>query len=161
MRALWITLAAVLLADQASKVFVLERLHLDERLFLEVLPPWINFTMAWNTGVNFGLFGDLDMKWMLIGLALVVCLAVLWWIIRDRAGALAQICAGLLVGGALGNVIDRLRFGAVVDFLNVSCCGIDNPYAFNIADMAIFVGAVGLVFFAPSGGRGPKQRKGA
>jgi signal peptidase II len=57
------------------------------------------------------------------------------------------MAAAFLIGGAAGNVIDRLLYGAVADFLNMSCCGIDNPYAFNVADVAIFVGAVGLVLF--------------
>ena len=48
----------------------------------------------------------------------------------------------------MGNVIDRLAFGAVADFLNMSCCGIENPYAFNVADIAIFAGAAGLALFA-------------
>ena len=49
--------------------------------------------------------------------------------------------AGVVIGGALGNAWDRLQYGAVADFMNMSCCGIDNPYAFNIADVAIFAGA--------------------
>lgn len=159
MRALWITLLATLAADQASKIFVLDGLRLDERLSIEIWPPFLSFNMAWNKGVNFGLFGGMDMKWALIALALAVCGAVIWWITRARAGRLALISAGLLVGGALGNVIDRLRFGAVVDFLNMSCCGIENPYAFNIADVAIFAGAIGLMFFAPSDKPGAKRRK--
>lgn len=159
MRALWITLLATLAADQASKIFVLDGLRLDERLSIEIWPPFLSFNMAWNKGVNFGFFGGMDMKWALIALALAVCGAVIWWIARARAGRLALISAGLLVGGALGNVIDRLRFGAVVDFLNMSCCGIENPYAFNIADVAIFAGAIGLMFFAPSDKPGAKRRK--
>jgi len=55
--------------------------------------------------------------------------------------------AGLLIGGAAGNVIDRLVYGAVADFLNVTCCGIDNPFAFNVADISIFAGAFGLILF--------------
>jgi signal peptidase II len=58
-----------------------------------------------------------------------------------------MICVGLLVGGALGNALDRVIYGAVVDFLNMSCCGINNPYAFNVADIFIFVGAIGLAIF--------------
>jgi signal peptidase II len=57
------------------------------------------------------------------------------------------VFAGLLIGGALGNAYDRIRYGAVVDFLNMSCCGIQNPYAFNVADIFIFVGAIGLAIF--------------
>ena len=59
-----------------------------------------------------------------------------------------QIAAGLLIGGALGNVIDRLIYGAVADFLNMSCCGISNPYAFNVADIAIFARRGGLILCA-------------
>jgi signal peptidase II len=69
------------------------------------------------------------------------------WIRRENPGRWAQISAGLLVGGALGNVIDRIVYGAVADFLNMSCCGIENPYAFNVADISIFAGAIGLIFF--------------
>ena len=67
-----------------------------------------------------------------------------------------------LIGGALGNVLDRVLYGAVADFLNMSCCGIENPYAFNVADIAIFAGAFGLVLFPGSGsGKGsPKRKKG-
>ena len=66
----------------------------------------------------------------------------------------AQVFAGLLVGGALGNVIDRLLYGAVADFLNVTCCGIANPWSFNIADICVFVGAIGLALFT-----GPARRR--
>ena len=55
--------------------------------------------------------------------------------------------AGLLIGGALGNVVDRLLYGAVADFINMSCCCISNPYAFNVADIAIFIGAFGVVLW--------------
>ena len=58
------------------------------------------------------------------------------------------VACGFLVGGAAGNAIDRLFHGAVVDFLNVSCCGINNPFAFNVADIFIFFGAIGLVLFS-------------
>ncbi|MCC5973356.1 MAG: signal peptidase II, partial [Rubellimicrobium sp.] len=72
-----------------------------------------------------------------------------------------QVSAGLLVGGALGNVVDRLLYGAVADFLNMSCCGISNPYAFNVADIAVFAGAIGLVIFTggDNGTEGAPPRK--
>jgi len=66
---------------------------------------------------------------------------------RDPPGRLGFLSAGVLVGGALGNVVDRIVYGAVADFLNMSCCGLVNPFAFNVADIAVFVGAIGLVFF--------------
>ncbi|MEL6519057.1 MAG: signal peptidase II, partial [Pseudomonadota bacterium] len=80
-------------------------------------------------------------------LALIISAWVVWWIRKEGGNRWALISAGLLVGGALGNVIDRILYGAVADFLNISCCGISNPYAFNVADISIFIGAVGLIAF--------------
>jgi signal peptidase II len=117
---------------------------------IEVFPPYLNFKMAWNFGINFGLFGhgsDPNTKWILIALAFAIVAFVLVWVRRDPPGKLGLISAGLLVGGAFGNVLDRVLYGAVADFLNMSCCGYDNPFAFNVADIAIFAGAFGLVLF--------------
>ncbi|WP_026756879.1 signal peptidase II [Sediminimonas qiaohouensis] len=140
----------VFLVDQASKYLVVHWMALRELGRIDVLPPFLNLRMAWNTGVNFGLFSqDSDiMRWGLIALALLISGAVLWWVHRDPPGRVGLVAAGLLVGGAMGNVVDRILYGAVADFLNMSCCGIANPYAFNLADAAIFAGALGLVFFA-------------
>ncbi len=147
-RVFWAALA-VFLGDQASKYFVLYWLNLDRLGTMDVHPPFLRLRMAWNRGINFGLFSDdADAtRWLLIGVALAICAAVLWWIRRDRGGAGQQIAAGLLIGGALGNVIDRLLYGAVADFLNMSCCGIDNPYSFNLADIAVFLGVAGMIVF--------------
>ncbi|WP_319825532.1 signal peptidase II [Thalassovita sp.] len=137
------------LADQASKYVVVHLLNLRNVGEIDVLPPLLNLRMAWNDGVNFGLLGNSaqPMRLVLIGLALVISGAVLWWVHRDRPGALGMIAAGLLIGGALGNVVDRLLYGAVADFLNMSCCGFSNPYSFNVADIAIFLGAFGLILW--------------
>lgn len=148
MRSLFITAFVVFLADQASKYWIVKILDLPNRIWVEVLPPYLNFRMAWNQGVNFGLFSGADMRWFLIALAVAVCLMVLWWVVRDGGGRLTHLSAGLLIGGALGNVVDRVVYGAVVDFLNMSCCGIENPYAFNVADIAIFAGAIGMILFS-------------
>ena len=137
----------VFLIDQLSKYLVVHTLDLANVGRIEVLPPFLVFRMAWNTGVNFGLLSGADMRWVLIAVALVITAAVLIWVRREGGNRWAQIGAGLLAGGALGNVIDRLIYGAVADFLNMSCCGIDNPFAFNVADVAIFVGAFGLILF--------------
>ena len=138
------------LADQVSKYWVVHVLNLDRLGTMEVWPPFLTLRMAWNYGINFGLFaGDSGAtRWVLIGLALVICAVVLWWVHREDGGVWQKIAAGLLIGGALGNVIDRLLYGAVADFLNMSCCGIDNPYSFNIADIAVFAGAVGMIVFS-------------
>jgi signal peptidase II len=137
----------VFLLDQVTKYIVLYPLDLQTRLSIDVLPPLVNLRMAWNRGVNFGLFSGADMRWVLIGVAVVISGLVLYWTHKEKAGKWALISAGLLVGGALGNVVDRIIYGAVADFLNMACCGIENPYAFNVADIAIFVGAIGLVVF--------------
>ncbi len=149
MRALALTAAVTFALDQASKWLVVQYLNLKELGEIDVIPPLLNLRMAWNEGVNFGLFANSTdiMRWVLIAVALGISGWVLWWVYKERAGRLAMISAGLLVGGALGNVIDRFVYGAVADFLNMSCCGIENPYSFNIADVAIFAGALGLVLF--------------
>lgn len=159
MRPLILTTVLTFLADQLSKYLVLQVLNLQERLYFDLWPPFVVFRMAWNRGVNFGLFSGANAKWALIALALVICAVVLWWVIRDRGGRWMQISAGLLIGGALGNVLDRLLYGAVADFLNMSCCGIENPYAFNIADIAIFLGAVGLVLAGDHGGAEKRSKR--
>ncbi len=151
----WVTLVIFLL-DQVTKYLVVHVMGLGNKLAIEVLPPFLNFRMAWNYGVNFGLFsGDAAAtRWILISVALGIVLFVVVWMRRDPPGVMGLISAGFLIGGALGNVVDRLIYGAVADFLNMSCCGIDNPYAFNVADIAIFVGAFGLIVF-PSGKKAP------
>lgn len=150
-RRLWwafgVTLA-VLALDQLTKWIVVQAMNLKEVLDITVIDPWLNLRMAWNQGVNFGLLGsDADMmRWVLIAVAVAICLWVAVWLIRVRPGALAQVAAGLLIGGALGNVVDRVIYGAVADFLNMSLPTWRNPYSFNVADIAIFAGALGLVF---------------
>jgi len=151
-RALVIALAVFAL-DRASKIWVIGALELPARGVVDVVPPWLRFTMAWNEGINFGLFdfGPAG-RWLLVALALAIVAALLVWLRRAR-GRAAAIGAGAMIGGALGNVWDRVQYGAVADFLNVSCCGITNPFAFNIADTAIFVGVLTLVLFAGAGDR--------
>lgn len=146
----------VFLADQASKYYVVHILKLDVVKRIEVWDPFLVLTMAWNRGVNFGIGAGFDMRWVLVAVALVISAVVLWWLRGKVASRWTYIAAGCLVGGALGNVIDRVIYGAVADFLNMSCCGINNPFAFNIADVAIFVGAIGLAFSDPKP-RGKKQ----
>jgi signal peptidase II len=146
-RALLRTAAATLALDQLSKGVVVHGLNLASVGVIEVWPPYLTFRMAWNRGVNFGLFaGQTDlMRWVLIAVAVAISAWVVTWARREARNRVVQVSAGLLVGGALGNVIDRLLYGAVADFLNMSCCGISNPYAFNVADIAIFAGAIGLI----------------
>lgn len=150
-----LTLIIALLAfviDQVSKFIVLHGLNLVQLQDIAVLPPWLNFRLAWNRGVNFGILSGLDARWMLILLALVIAGAVLVWVGRDPAARPAvRVFAGLLVGGAMGNVADRLIYGAVADFVNTGLPFWDSPWSYNLADVSVFVGAIGLVL---AGGRG-------
>jgi signal peptidase II len=143
----------VFLIDQISKYVVVHWLGLINQPdgIIEVWPPFIEFRMAWNRGVNFGLFADFDMRWVLIAVALLISGGVIWWLSRTGGTKWAYIAGGCLIGGAIGNVIDRIIYGAVADFLNMSCCGFNNPYAFNVADIAIFAGAIGLAFLGDDG----------
>jgi len=147
MTKLILTTLLILVLDQGSKYWVVEAMDLKNILAIDVFPPFLNFRMAWNQGINFGIFnlGD-NGRWVLIAISLIIAGAVAIWA-RRANGSLTQIAAGLVVGGALGNIYDRLVYGAVADFLNMSCCGFNNPFAFNVADVAIFAGAGLLIFF--------------
>lgn len=154
-----LTLAALFwfLLDQGSKWGVRVGLDLVEGGTYPVLPPLLVFRLGWNDGINFGLFGDSPdaMRWVLTAIALAISAAVFVWARKTFAHPLAFLAAGSLIGGALGNALDRVLFGAVVDFLNMSCCGIQNPFVFNLADVGIFLGAFGLIFFADRADKTP------
>ena len=151
---LWAAMLALLL-DQVSKYVVVHAMGLSRVGAIDVWPPILNFRYGENRGVNFGLFdGASDtQRWVLVGFSLLVIAVIYVWIRRTRPPLLIRISGGLLIGGALGNVVDRVIYGYVLDFLNMSCCGIDNPFVFNVADIAIFAGALGLVFLDAGGDR--------
>lgn len=136
--------------DQLSKWWIVFHLDLATRGRIEVLPGLIEFRMAWNRGVNFGLLGSASelTRWGLALLAVAVSGWIALYAHRRLPRTPDRILAGLVVGGALGNALDRVLYGAVADFLNVTCCGIDNPFSFNIADIGVVCGALGLAFFA-------------
>jgi signal peptidase II len=104
--------------------------------------PFFNLVLVWNRGVSFGMFnsGAAFAPWLLSGLALAVVVGLLVWLKRSDQ-LLTGLGLGLVIGGALGNMIDRIRFGAVVDFLDFHLAGYHWP-AFNLADAGICVGAV-------------------
>ncbi|MEM7496899.1 MAG: signal peptidase II [Pseudomonadota bacterium] len=143
---LW-TAGIVFLLDRLTKWAVIDIIDLPRLGRMEVVDPFLNFVMAWNEGINFGLtFAPPEvMRWGLIVLAIGISAGLFWWAGRrapQKGQRAVAFGAGIVIGGALGNAWDRLQYGAVADFLNMSCCGIANPYAFNIADVAIFAGAV-------------------
>jgi len=139
--------AVIFIADRASKWFVVE--HLDLKTVGDIaVSPVFNLRMAWNTGVNFGIFAGSGetARWALIAIALVASAALAVWTARVGRKAV-WLGAGMIIGGAIGNAWDRAAYGAVADFLNVTCCGFYNPWAFNVADIAIFAGVGVLLLF--------------
>jgi signal peptidase II len=146
---LLISTASILTLDQITKYLVVFYMNLIERGQMSVWPGFIHFHMAWNSGINFGLFSNngLAARWILIVIALGICGVVTYWMRRETR-SIALISAGMVIGGALGNVVDRILYGSVADFLNITCCGLHNPFAFNVADIAIFAGLLGLMLFA-------------
>ncbi len=143
------TTLLVVALDQLSKLVVVQLMDLKTLGVIMVADPYLILRMAWNEGINFG-FVPFAGKWVLIGLAVAICAWIVGWMVRDKPGKWVQVSAGLVVGGAVGNVVDRVVYGAVADFLNMSCCGFENPWSFNLADIAIFAGAAGLIFLTPS-----------
>ena len=134
----------VLALDQASKWWILSGLDLPARQRVHVL-PFVDFTMVWNQGVTFGLFqqGGHWGPWVLAAIALlVVALLVAWMRRAERAWTACAL--GAIAGGAVGNIIDRLRFGAVEDFIHLHAGGF-SWYVFNVADAAVVCGVAALV----------------
>ena len=138
------------LADQFSKYVVIHMMGISPNNSADILPPVLSLRYGENRGVNFGLFGSDSetTRWTLIIVALIICIAVTVWVVRNAQPRIVRIAAGFLIGGALGNVFDRVYYSYVLDFLNTSCCGWNNPTVYNVADVFIFAGALGLVFFA-------------
>lgn len=146
-------LAAVAVADRLSKFWILEILDLPARRSIEIT-PFFNLTMVWNKGVSFGLFAADNGSWGQIGLvvfALIVVAALAIWLVRSDT-LLVATALGLVIGGALGNVYDRIRFGAVADFLDFHAFGY-HWYVFNIADAAITCGVALLLLDGLLAGR--------
>lgn len=133
----------IVIVDQLTKAWVLSGLDLREVGRVTVLHPIFNFTWVENRGVSFGLFGDGSARWMLSIFSIAVAGVLGWWALKaDRRLLVTSI--GLIMGGAIGTVIDRIRFGFVVDFLDFSGTGVF-PWVFNVADSAITIGVILLI----------------
>lgn len=128
----------VVVADQAVKSWVLDVLHLTEGQTIAVLGP-LHLTGVWNPGVSFGfLQAQHDLvRWLLAAFSIIVAGVLAVWV-RSTERPLFALAVGLVIGGAVGNVIDRIRFGAVEDFVDLSRAYF--PWVFNVADSAISVG---------------------
>lgn len=136
--------AFVIVADQLAKYWILYVYDLPSRFSTPIAGPF-SLTMVWNRGVSFGLFrADADLvRWLLTIFSIGVAIALAIWV-RKAHRPLLGVGLGLVIGGAIGNAIDRIRFGAVVDFLDFQRLGFF-PWVFNVADSAITVGVVFLL----------------
>jgi signal peptidase II len=153
LRAGVISAVATLVADQASKLWLLDVFDLAHRVADQGavrVTPFFDLVLAWNTGISFGWLQS-DSAVVQFGLMAVKGLAVILlavWMARSR-GVLATIALGMIIGGAVGNAIDRLAYGAVVDFalLHLEIAGKTfNWYVFNLADVAIVAGVIALLY---------------
>jgi signal peptidase II len=136
--------ALVILVDQIAKYWILNGLHMGPGASLQVT-SFFHLTLVMNRGVSFGLFqsqeGQEWMRWILAAFAGAVAIALAIWV-RSAQRRLPAMGIGLIIGGALGNLADRIRFGSVVDFLDF---GPLFPWVFNVADAAVNVGVALLL----------------
>ena len=136
---------ATLVLDQATKLFFLFVHDLRIHQPLEIA-PFLELVVVWNRGISYGLFQQETEfgRWLLVGVSLVAAVFLGVWMMRARPRVLAASLA-LLVGGAIGNAIDRIAYGAVFDFVHVHV-GTFSWYVFNVADAAIVAGVIGLLY---------------
>jgi signal peptidase II len=146
----------VALADQALKLWLVFVFELGRRGPV-ALGPFVDLVLSFNTGISYGLFREQGMLAQNILLAVKIVAVALLWVWLARAGSrLSAVSLGLIIGGAIGNAIDRLTFGAVADFVLVH---ITTPtwrfdwYVFNLADAAIVAGVIGLLCDSLAGAR--------
>ncbi len=144
---LWLS-ALVIVLDQLSKAWVLATLDPGQKL--AVIPGFFYWTLAFNDGAAFSFLANSGgwQRWLFTLLALAIAAVLLVWMKRTRAGDWrTAVPLALVLGGALGNVIDRIRLGHVTDFILVYFGDWAYP-AFNVADSAVCVGAVALILFS-------------
>jgi signal peptidase II len=135
--------------DQAVKLWLLHGFGLTERGRVPVT-SFLDLVLAWNTGISYGLFQDAGppWQWVLLALKTAAVLLLLAWLARTRS-RFAGIALGLIIGGAIGNAIDRTVHGAVMDFVLFHITAATwtfQWYVFNLADAAIVAGVIGLVY---------------
>lgn len=143
----------IVIADQATKHWILHGIDLPSLRKIEISGIF-DLTYVENRGASFGMLSG--MRWPLVIISTGVALGLAWWLGRLRRPA-AAIAVGFIIGGALGNLYDRLAYGFVVDFLDFS--GLYFPWVFNIADAAINVGIAFLIYDAWRTGKQEKSSK--
>lgn len=141
----WIVALASLALDQAFKWWMLAVYNIGHRGVVEVT-AFFDLVLVWNRGISYGWFTQHDEagRWLLIGLTLAVMLLLVGWLGVSRRSH-ANLALGLIIGGAAGNLIDRIVHGAVADFFSFHAFGY-SWYVFNIADVAIVIGVAALIY---------------
>ena len=145
--------ALVFVLDHLTKYWVVHIVRLPERGAVDVL-PFFRLTFVGNVGVSMGLFpaGTPNARWFLVAVTAAIAVAVVVWMQRER-NRLDIVALGLVLGGALGNIVDRIRLGYVVDFLHFHWHE-HSFWVFNVADAAISIGVLLLLaraVLAPKG----------
>jgi len=157
-----IAAAITLLADQSSKLWLLHVFDIGHRGMVRVT-PFFDLVLAWNTGISYGWLqnmGTTGQTLLMAGKAVAIVLLAIW-MARSQT-RLAVIGLGLIIGGAIGNAIDRIAYGAVVDFalFHIEIAGKTYSwYVFNLADAAIVAGVAALLYdslFAPAAAKTPR-----
>ena len=131
---------AIIAADQCSTRLALESLSPDQPAL--AITPFFNLALVWNRGISFGMMASQNQPMIWVALSAAIAIILLKWLMQTPSPLIACALGGI-IGGAAGNVIDRLRFGAVADFLDFHINTLHWP-AFNIADSAIVIGVVVL-----------------
>jgi signal peptidase II len=141
-----------LVADQVHKWWMLDVYRIQDRGRVTIT-PFLDLVFVLNQGISYGLFAQQEVlgQWLLAGFATLAAMALAWWLATGAGGRIWAISVGLLIGGAIGNGIDRVRLGGVADFFSMHAFGF-YWYVFNIADVAIVAGVLGLLYdsFRPS-----------
>jgi signal peptidase II len=137
---------ATLVLDQANKWWMLDVYRIADKGRVQIL-PFLDFVFVKNTGISYSLFDQAGTPWQLTlaAFSALAALALWVWVARGAEGKLMAIAVGLIIGGALGNGIDRIRIGGVADFYSLHAFGY-YWYVFNIADVAIVAGVAALLY---------------
>ena len=152
-----LTALLVAIIDQLSKFIMIYHVLADYGAI--IITPFFAFVRAWNTGVSFSMFNNWGINgvYILSALAMLIVAALLKWL-KTEQSRIMQVALGMIIGGALGNVIDRIRLGAVFDFLDFSVGQYHWP-AFNAADSFICIGAGLIILHSLLQGRKNKHKE--
>jgi len=151
----------IFVVDQLSKWFVIGPLNLEAVQNIELL-PFFDFTWVENRGISLGIAQAQNEthRWILVAVTAAIAVGVAWWIRREEARG-DQLALAMVLGGALGNIVDRMRYGYVVDFLDLHFGTFRPFYVFNVGDAAISIGVVILLLRAFLIREDTKKSKGA